>query len=86
MFFCEIPKEKSYGAIWCLRVYQVRDGLPGPELWLIIRWDDNGEAKYQFSNASPNTAKKKLAEMSCSRYWIERAFEDAKWWNRDGRL
>jgi hypothetical protein len=34
--------------------------------------------KYQLSNDSPNATMKRLAEMSCSRYWIERAFEDAK--------
>ena len=40
--------------------------------------DDNGGRKYQLSNASPDATMKRLAEMSCSRYWIERAFEDAK--------
>jgi len=29
-------------------------------------------------DASPNTKMNRLAEMSCSRYWIERALEDAK--------
>ncbi|RLG29478.1 hypothetical protein DRN97_11825 [Methanosarcinales archaeon] len=62
----------------CLRIYQVRDGLPGPESWLIIRKEENGKKKYQFSNASPNTKMNRLAEMSCSRYWMERALEDAK--------
>ena len=64
----------------CLRIYQVRNGLPGPESWLILRKEENGEKKkkYQFSNASPNTKMNRLAEMSCSRYWIERALEDAK--------
>jgi len=55
-----------------------RKGKQGPESWLIIRWDGNGEIKYQLSNAPANTKIKRLAEMSCSRYWIERAFEDAK--------
>ena len=62
----------------CLRIRQVRDGLPGPESWLILRKDDNGAKKYQLSSASPNTKMSRFAEMSCSRYWIERAFEDAK--------
>ena len=65
--------------LWCnmvrLRVYQVRDELPGPESWLIIRWFDNGDVKYQLSNASPRTKQSRLAEMSCkchAVYWIER--------------
>ena len=28
--------------------------------------------------ASPNTKMNRFAEMSCSRYWIERALEDAR--------
>ena len=62
----------------CLRIHPVRDGLPGPESWLILRKEENGKKKYQFSNASPNTKMNRFAEMSCSRYWIERALEDAK--------
>lgn len=80
LYIADIPIERK--ELWCdmacLRVHQVRDGLPGPESWLIIRKDDNGEIKYQLSNASPNATKNRLAEMSCSRYWIERAFEDGK--------
>ena len=64
--------------IACLRVYPVEDGLPGKELWLIIRKGDQGKIKYQLSNASQYTDFQQLAKMSCSRYWIERALEDAK--------
>lgn len=34
--------------------------------------------KCQFSNAPPDTGVEQFAQMSCSRYWIERAFEDGK--------
>jgi SRSO17 transposase len=78
IFLRDTEKKELWCDMACLRVHQVRDGLPGPESWLIIRKDDNGEMKYQLSNASPNATKNRLSEMSCSRYWIERAFEDGK--------
>ena len=78
VFLRDTERKELWCNMVCLRVYQVREGLPGPESWLIILWDDNGEVKYQLSNASPGTKMKRLAEMSCSRYWIERALEDAK--------
>ncbi|MFQ6118961.1 MAG: IS701 family transposase [Methanosarcinales archaeon] len=78
VFLRDTERKELWCKMACLRVYQIRDGIPGPESWLIIRWFDNGEVKYQLSNASPRTKQRRLAEMSCSRYWIERALEDAK--------
>ncbi|MEA2053125.1 MAG: IS701 family transposase [Euryarchaeota archaeon] len=78
IFLRDTERKELWCNMVCLRVYPVRDELPGPESWLIIRWDDNGEVKYQFSNASADTKINRLAEMSCSRYRIERAFENAK--------
>src|SRR5450756_1814517 len=63
----------------CLRVFPVRDQLPGVETWLIIRKDEGENiTKYQLSNATADTSIERLGQMSCSRYWIERALEDAK--------
>ncbi len=47
---------------------------------LIIRReiDDPNTIKYSLSNAPQNTSIKKLAQMQGQRYWIERAFQDAK--------
>lgn len=69
--------------LWCrlaaLRVYPVWDGLPGPEQWLLIRQDEGQrELKYQLCDASPSTPGQRLVQMSQSRYWMERAIEDAK--------
>lgn len=65
--------------IVCLRVYPVENRLPGKEQWLIIRKEVGQDiVKYQLSNAAPDTDILRLAKMSCSRYWIERAIEDAK--------
>jgi SRSO17 transposase len=65
--------------IACLRVFPIENQMPGKELWLIIRKEVGEDAiKYQFSNAPDDTDLNRLAKMSCSRYWIERAIEDAK--------
>lgn len=48
-------------------------------LWLLISKDvDTGEIKHSLCNAAENTSLKKLAKMQSSRYWVERAFQDAK--------
>ena len=53
--------------------------MPGPETWLIIREDEaDNTQKYQFSNAAKEPPFSRLAYMSHSRYWIERAIQDAK--------
>lgn len=73
-------RDTERGELWTrMRVYPVRDELPGTETWLIVR-EDEGEKKlkYQFSNAPADTPFHRLAEMSHSRYWMERAIQDAK--------
>lgn len=57
----------------CLRVIEVRDGLPGQELWLIIRrnLDDPSEIKYYFSNAPANIDPAELVRMSGMRWPVE---------------
>lgn len=54
---------------------------PQAHCWhLIVRReiDSPQTIKYSLSNASPSTSKLKLARMQGQRYWIERAFQDAK--------
>lgn len=57
----------------CLRVIEVRDGLPGQELWLIIRrnLDDPTEIKYYFSNAPADINPAELVRMSGMRWPVE---------------
>ena len=79
VFLRDSEREKLWCEIVAIRVYPVRDGLPGKEVWLIIRKNDSeNRTKYQLSNAPLDTSLERLAQMSCSRYWIERAIEDAK--------
>jgi SRSO17 transposase len=79
VFVRETERKDLYIDIVALRVHPVDNKLPGKEVWLIIRKEDGVEkVKYHLSNAPGDTNLNKLAKMACSRYWIERALEDAK--------
>ena len=80
VFIRDTERRELWANMLFLRVYPREDeGLPGKKCWLIIRVDpESGDVKYQLSNASKDTSKDRLAEMSGSRYWIERTFEDGK--------
>jgi SRSO17 transposase len=79
VFLRDSERKEMWCHMACLRVYPVQDKLPGKETWLIIRKDDGeNTTKYQFSNATMDTTQNRFGQMSCSRYWIERAFEDGK--------
>ena len=64
----------------CLRVVEVRDGLPGPESWLIIRRNiaDPTEIKYYFSNAPADIDPLELVRISGMRWPIEIIFRAGK--------
>jgi SRSO17 transposase len=64
----------------CLRVIEVRDGLPGQELWLIIRrnLDDPTEIKYYLSNAPADIDPAELVRMSGMRWPVEIIFRAGK--------
>ena len=80
VFIRDTERRELWTNMICLRVYpREEDDLPGKKCWLIIREDpQSGEVKYQYSNAPADTSIDRLAEMSGSRYWIERTFEDGK--------
>ena len=67
-------KEGSKGPIICnfafLRVIEARAGLPGPELWLIIRrnLDEPSELQFYFSNAPATIAIAELVRISGMRW------------------
>jgi SRSO17 transposase len=64
----------------CLRVFEVRDSLPGPESWLIIRRniDDPSEIKYYFSNAPATINLLQLVRISGMRWPVEIIFRTGK--------
>jgi SRSO17 transposase len=63
-----------------LQVWRRYNELPCLKpLWLLISKDvDSGEIKHSLCNAAETTSLEKLAKMQSSRYWVERAFQDAK--------
>lgn len=77
-------RDTARGELWIkfarLRVYRLEDKLPlAQPLWLGIRQElETGAVKFAFSNAPLNSPKKVLADKLCTRYWVERALEDAK--------
>ena len=78
-FVRDTERKELWARFAILRVYPVVDKLPGREVWLIIRINDgDNEVKYQLSNAPVHTSTSQFAKMSCSRYWIERSFQDGK--------
>ena len=77
-------KEGSKGPIICdfafLRIVEARAGLPGPEVWLVIRrnLEDPSVLKFYFSNAPATIALTELVRISGMRWPIEIIFEEAK--------
>jgi SRSO17 transposase len=76
-------KEGSKGTLAAdfaaLRVVTVRDGLPGSEVWLVLRRNpDDGEVKYYLSNAPTETELATFAWVSGMRWPIETCFEEGK--------
>src|SRR4029450_2585318 len=70
------PMVAEFAAI---RVVAVRDTLPGPEVWLVLRRHvETGELKSYLCNAPVDTALEKLVHMSGMRWPIETCFEDSK--------
>lgn len=76
-------KEGSKGPLLAdfavLRVVAVRDGLPGPEVWLVLRRDVlTGELKTYLSNAPAETPLATLVQLSGLRWPLETCLEDGK--------
>ena len=76
-------KEGSKGPIIAdfafLRVVAVRDELPGPDVWLILRRNViSGELKTYLSNAPVDVPLKTLVRISGMRWPIETCFEEGK--------
>jgi SRSO17 transposase len=61
------------------RVVTVRDTLPGPAVWLVLRRHvETGELKSYLCNAPVDTALEKLVQMRGRRWPIETCFADSK--------
>jgi len=64
----------------CQRIVESRDGLPGPDGWLIARRSisDPTDIAYYLSNAPVDTPLLKLAQVASTRYTVEQCIEEAK--------
>ena len=76
-------KEGSKGPIVAdfalLRGVAVREGLPGPEVWLVLRRNvETGELKTYLSNAPVTTQQSCLVWVSGMRWPLETCFEEGK--------
>lgn len=76
-------KEGSQGPLVAefaaIRVVVVRDALPGPDVWLVLRRHvEAGELKTYLCNAPIDTAVETRVQMSGMRWPIETCFEDSK--------
>jgi SRSO17 transposase len=60
------------------RVIAVRQGLPGPEIWLVLRRTPAGELKAYLCNAPSDTTPTRLVRTSGMRWPIETCFEIGK--------
>jgi SRSO17 transposase len=74
--------ERGYKKVYfkAIKVWRRQNKLPCEKpVWLLISKDlESNEIKYSLCNASEDTSLDELAKMQSSRYWIERAFQDAK--------
>jgi SRSO17 transposase len=62
----------------CIRVVEVRGGLPGNDVWLYARKLDDGTIKYALCNAPADVAKKELRKPALMRWSIEQCFKECK--------
>jgi len=70
------PMVAEFAAI---RVVAVRDTLPGPDVWLVLRRHlETGELKTYLCHAPVDTSLETLVHMSGMRWPIETCFEDSK--------
>jgi SRSO17 transposase len=78
----QIIKEGSQGPLVAdfalLRVIAVRDGLPGPQVWLVLRRTLDGELKSYLCNAPATINQARLIRTSGMRWPIETCFETGK--------
>ena len=63
-----------------VRVVESREGLPGPDSWLMARRSitDPTDIAYYLSNAPPSTSLQTKAEVASARWSIETTIEEGK--------
>ena len=62
----------------CIQVIEVRDCLPGKDIWLYIRKLENGELKYALCNAPLDSPLDEIRKPALMRWSIEQCFKECK--------
>jgi hypothetical protein len=62
----------------CLRIVEMRVGLPGKDVWLYARKLDDGTTKYSLCNAQADASKKEIRKPALMRWSIEQCFKECK--------
>lgn len=64
----------------CQRMVESREGLPGPDAWLLARRSvaNPSDIAYYLSNAPVETPLLKLAQVASTRYTVEQCIEEGK--------
>jgi SRSO17 transposase len=76
----ETTKGPLRARVWVCPVWQwnQRNQQQARQRLLVVRREADGAFKYSLTNASPDTPWERLGYMQAQRFFIERAFEDAK--------
>lgn len=61
-----------------MRVVEVRDGLPGKDIWLYVRQLEDGSLKYSLTNAQPSFTLEEIRKPALLRWSIEQCFKELK--------
>jgi SRSO17 transposase len=62
----------------CLRVVEMRGGLPGKDVWLYARKLDDGTIKYALCNTHADASKNEIRKPALMRWSIEQCFRECK--------
>ncbi|MDR1109909.1 MAG: hypothetical protein LBP92_04220 [Deltaproteobacteria bacterium] len=83
----DVPWEEARFGIGCkgpvigkdklMRVWEMRDGLPGDQVWLYARKMADGGIRYAISDAPEDTLREKFRELSLRRWSVEQCFEES---------
>jgi hypothetical protein len=61
-----------------IRLVEVRDGLPGKDIWLYVRQLEDGSLKYSLTNAQPSSTLEEIRKPALLRWSIEQCFKELK--------
>ena len=62
----------------CIRVVEVRNDLPGKDVWLYVRLLENGDIKYALCSAPPDAPLEEIRKLALMRWSIEQCFKECK--------